>query len=521
MSLFPRPDQLSDFVRHRLTRFLGGGASWARAGRGALMAVGRGRGRALARYSETLDALEHGHQLPWDQVEPVVEDLLAMADHALSAGRQRISVAWVDLAVRLAYHRSVHYGLLDSPLMVRSQEFLSPFLSSPAAQQMLLRPDGPAPSQHDPARDAGDPPGERPHRVLIVCHSSWTFIDRVKADLSEHGDLEFRSVDVSTLPFPERPSHGLAIRMRGAWNRAQRLHPVPDQMKDPLRWADTVLVEWGTFPFAWFSFLDLSDFRLRVVARIHRFEILTPYPLLARSAAYDAIGFVASPIRSLITSISPRAEQVRELPILQNIHDLRPFSPAEEKDRFRLVQIGWALPIKDVSFSLALLRQLREQDERYVLTLIGPTLEDAASPYTAQWSEQVAAQIEDLGPGVEILGYRSDVAEILASSGYILSSSRAEGTHEAVAEGAAAGCIPVVRDWPEIAPWGGAGMVYPGSWISSSVQEAVDRIRAFQAPDAFDRESTACRAWVLGSRDPATIRQDYVDFLIGRHDHDS
>jgi glycosyltransferase involved in cell wall biosynthesis len=515
----PRVDQLTDFARHRVLRALGAGSAPGRLGREALRRAGGGRGRRTAEYAHLLRQLELGRQVPLEELGPALTRQLDAADAALARGRRRAAAALVDRALRLAFHPSVHYGPLGSPLMLRTERFLDPLRASPAARSLLFEADPP------PRRAAAPAPREDPHdrplRVLVLCASSWTFIDRVATDLEEHTDLELRTADLSSLPLAERPTHALAVRMREAWSRDHRLRPVPAALEEDLRWADTVIVEWGDYPFAWLSFLDLGPYRVRTVARIHRFEILTPYPLLARSAAYDEIAFVAPTVRAFLTAVSPRLAQAGALRDVQNVHDLERFTRAgdqqerQERNRFELLQIGWATPIKGVEFSLDLLAQLREHDERYTLSLVGPTLEQSASPRTAAWARQVQSRLDELGDGVRVLGFRSDIPELLAHAGFLLSSSSAEGTHESVAEAAAAGCVPIVRNWPEMAPWGGAGMIFPADWIVDEVEQASGVIRSLTGDEAHTEEARRRRRWVLAHRDPASIRADYLALLRG------
>lgn len=537
----PRPDQVLDLVRHRALRALGADGAPGRIGRSLLRRTGGGRGRLTAEHAQLMRRLERGHQPNLEELLPAVSAQLQAADAALAKGRRRTATALADRALRLAYHPSVHYGPLGSPLMLQAERFLAPLRASASGRALLLTEDPPRPAPaplrggaraiEDEDRAAGAPAREvgvvepedggdraRPRRVLVLCASSWTFVDRVVEDLRAHTDLELRTSDLSALPLAERPTHALAVRMREDWNREGRLAPVPTALEEELRWADTVLVEWGNYPFAWFSFLDLTMFRVRTVARIHRFEILTPYPLLARCAAYDEIAFVAPTVRTFLTALSPRLSGAGALRDLQNVHDLDRFTAAagqdeSSRDPFTLLQIGWASPIKGVEFSLEVLAALRAIDERYTLCLVGPTLAEATTPRTAAWARRVQERIDALGDGVQLLGFRSDVPALLADAGFLLSSSLAEGTHESVAEAAAARCVPIVRNWPEMAPWGGAGTIFPEDWIVEDVDDAVAAIRSLTEPEEHAREAQRRRSWILAHRDPATIRAQYLSLL--------
>lgn len=517
----PRIDQVTDFVRHRLLKAIGQDSAPGRLGRTGLQALGGRSGALLGEHACLMRRLERGEQLPLEELEPALARQLEQADAELARGRSRRAAALVDRALRMAYHPSAHYGALGSPLMLQADRFLAPLRASTAARALLFDEDPTVPGGSAVPTAALDQETDRPRRVLVLCASSWTFIDRVVEDLKEHSDLEIRTADLSALPLAERPTHALVVQLRERWLRERRLGAVPSALEEDLQWADTVLVEWGNYPFAWLSLLDLRAFGVRLVARIHRFEILTPYPLLARSAAFDEIAFVAPTVRRFLSTVSPRMAQAGALRTLQNVHDLSPFlaqgerADAPVRDRFSLLQIGWAPPIKGIEFSLDVLARLREVDPRYTLTLVGRTLAESTTARTADWARPVQARIDELGEGVRVLGFRSDIPEMLAGAGFLLSSSQAEGTHESVAEAAAAGCVPIVRNWPEMAPWGGAGAIFPPEWIAEDADEAAAAVLALADADAYAEAARTRRDWVIRSRDPEALRTGYLALLRG------
>ena len=66
--------------------------------------------------------------------------------------------------------------------------------------------------------------------------------------------------------------------------------------------------------------------------------------------------------------------------------------------------------------------------------------------------------------------------EVLRKATVILSSSMVEGVHISVQQGAASGCLPVVRNWPGLASLGGPETVYPADWVVDSPRAAAQRI---------------------------------------------
>lgn len=505
----PRPDQLTDFIAHRAVRAIGGRSPLAhRAWRLAGQTSG---GRRMATYSALLVRLDAGEQPALEELLAALTTQLEAADRARARGHHAAERRLLDRALRLAFHPSAHYGPAGSPLMLQAERFLATLRASASARAFLFDTDPPLPRAERPV------PTDRPLRVLVLCHASWTFVQRVIDDLGAQGGVEFRTVDLSRLPLSERPTHALAVRRRARWNRDRRLAPVPESLVEPLQWADTVHVEWGTYPFTWVSLLDLAPFAVRLVARLHRFEVLTPYPLLARSAAFDEITFVAPTVRRLMSTISPRLAQAGTLSTIYNVQALPEpaATDAPDRDRHLLLQVGWAPPVKDVLFSLDVLERLRREDPRYRLALAGHDLDRSADSQTAPWTHAVQRRLDALAEGVELLGYRDDVPHLLRTAGFLLSSSRVEGTHEAVAEAAASGCLPVVRNWPEMAPWGGAGRIYPAEWIVEDPEQAARRILALSDAAAYEHAADQAREWVLTDREPTRVRDQLMRFLRG------
>lgn len=514
MSALPRPDQIVDAVAHRSVRWLGGSSAAAPLARTALRR--RPSGDLLADHACMTVRLDHGDHPAWSDVEPLVSRLLQAADHAVARKRHRQASSLADRALRIAYHPSIHTGPDGSVLMLDQERFLAPFRASNAGKFLLFTPD---PDEHRASAQPSEHPG-RPLRVLVLSHSSWTFVHRVMDDLSTHENVEFRVVDLSRLPLGVRPTHALAVKARTDFWRHGRLQPVPKQLVDTLTWADTVYLEWGTYPLTWFSMLDLAPFRVRTVARIHRFEMTTPYPLLARSAAFDEIAFVAPHVRTFMETASPRLAQAGRLRTVQNIHSLPARSENQaSRDLHELLQVGWAPRVKDVLFTLDVLDELRCTDDRFHLTLIGHDLDRSPVSRSREWTEHVQRRIDAAGDAVTILGYRRDVPDLLGGAGFLVSASRNEGTHESVAEAAAAGCIPIVRDWPENRPWGGAASVYPPHWTVTTPQEAAAQIRLLCDQLGHATEADAREQWVRADRDPTRLRREYMEFLTGSGSH--
>lgn len=487
--------------------------------RGAARAARRAPGSLGARAAFALAhaPLAAGEGAPLE-VAAAVRQILRAADAQLRRGRDGSAAELFDLALQLAFHPSLQSGAGAPPLASDPGAFLAPFERSTVGRLMIEKPD----PERRPRETPADP--ARPRRILVLSHDSWTFVRRVQEGLesrtAEAGGrrAEWRTFDVTSLPPAQRPSHRAIAGMRMAFSRRGLLAPVPSALAEQLEWADVVLIEWGTYPLAWFSLLDTARFGIETIARLHRFEAFTPYPMLTAFSRIDRLRFVSPAVRAQVERMAPRLAQCADVDVIRNVHDLSAFAPAKDADSpFMIVQIGWAPPVKDALFALDVLARLRAQDPRYRLLLLGAELPAVPETRHRDWAAQVRAGLDQAGAGAEVLGFRDDVPQILARAGFVLSSSRHEGTHESVAEGAAAGCVPVVRDWPDASAWGGAATIYPAQWIVEDAEEAAQRILAHRDPEALEAAGAAAREWMRAARDPDEIAREY-ERLLGLRD---
>lgn len=460
----------------------------------ALVPGARGARGRFVRDRTLLD----GGSLPSDLGARVAE-MLARADAAHAAGRGDEAVDWADKALQLAFHATVHNGPVASPAGRADLPHLAPFRDSVVGRMLLVDPDR---SERTPRTSPG-------RRVLVLCSGGDTFIRRVAGALGP--EVEVRIVDplaAVAASGMRPPARRDVIAARYERSRTGARAPIPDALRGDLDWADTVVLEWAGLPFAWASLWE--EMPARVVARLHRFESRTPYPALADLSAVDELILVAGHMEPLVRAAVPRSAQASAVTVIGNLHDLDAFTPGKEPEAERtLVQVGWDRPVKDVAWTLDLLEELRREDQRWRLLLVGPAPADDAAG-----GPRVRDRLAALGDAVEQLGRRDDVPEVLPRARYLVSASRHEGTHEAVAEGAAAGCVPVVRDWPEAAAWGGAATVYPSSWVVADVPAAAHRIRSVAADDPA-AEGERARSEVLALRDRGALLAAWHVALTG------
>lgn len=461
---------------------------------------------ARARYLDLVARMDTGDVPPTWRRE--MHAALARADALLADGRLDDALLWFDKALRLAYHATLHYSEEVSPLIEDPEAFLAPFRAGELGHLLLT------PAEHDegpvrPAPRPADPTA--PVRLLVVAQRNWTFVEPVLRALETEG-FEIRRLEVDDLPPSERPTRARVLRARLDLALTGSRIPTPPVLVEEFEWADVVLVEWGHHVLTWMSLLETMP-RL-TAARFHRFEAYTPFPLLTDFAVIDRVLFVSPHVRTLVGRLAPDLERAGAVIGVDNFlaYGLGE-DPGTDADPFLLAQVGWLRPVKDVLFTLEVLARLREKDPRHRLLLVGPGLPDSPADDTS-YQRRVRDRLAGFAPGaVEVLGARTDVPEILAGVGWIVSSSLHEGVHEAVMEGLAAGCAPLIRNWPDARAYGGASVIYPEAWVIQDVESAVRRVLEVEAAGTLEELSAEARRWVVQRRSPHTVAQRYVEAL--------
>ena len=84
-------------------------------------------------------------------------------------------------------------------------------------------------------------------------------------------------------------------------------------------------------------------------------------------------------------------------------------------------------------------------------------------------------------------------------------------------ESAASGCVPVVRDWPQVAALGGARGIYRDTpaWVTSTPAQAAARIVEFADVGTWVRESARSREAAVALCAVGTTTNEYLDVILG------
>jgi len=272
-------------------------------------------------------------------------------------------------------------------------------------------------------------------------------------------------------------------------------------------WADVVVCEWCGPNAVWYSKHKRRGSRLLV--RLHRFELTSPYPAQVKIGAVSQVVCVSRHYARLTREQTgwPEAKVVT----VPNAIDVAQLDrPKLDGARFHLGLIGIVPSRKRLDLALDVLEELRREDDRYLLFI------KSGMPWEHWWVWQNPAErdhyasalrrvqrspllrgavvFDDAGP---------DVAAWLRRIGFMLSTSDDESFHVAPAEGMASRAVPVLRHWP------GAETIYDMRWIHRSpadmaaaiaaLGDEADRRRAgdeayAQAAAAFNLPGV-CEAW--------------------------
>jgi glycosyltransferase involved in cell wall biosynthesis len=175
--------------------------------------------------------------------------------------------------------------------------------------------------------------------------------------------------------------------------------------------------------------------------------------------------------------------------------------------------VGWAQTVKDPDWALDVLEILRERDPAWRLLLVGRDFPDALTARGWQYRYRVEQRLASpaLAGAVVRTGHVTDLPELFRDVGVILSTSLRESFHVGLFEGVASGSLPVVRDWPLTARWGGPTGLVPPGWVVRTPAEAAELILATE-----DRRAAAAEAaaWARARYDQAVLAPA-LDMVLG------
>lgn len=452
-----------------------------------------------------------------DDLFSATEAALAGADLAWEADDEPLARERLSDALSLMFHRERHAESGHSALVVDPEPFLR---SMYASKSFIALIHGGTPRSLRSRSFDGDQ-----SRVLVLASASGAFHIPVAAALAHVAEvtvegpalaerfLSKRGMDVQVLEALWWLRHPeLKDSPPDSWG-AKRAHArVTHALSPVLRDTDVILADWADRLTVWASHTVPPN--VRFVIRIHSLDALQPWFHMVQWSNVDLVLVQAETIRRIVEQMLQVAGvkvPVRNVPNLIAMGQLD--QPKRAEARTTLGMIGWGRRVKDPWFALELLAR----EPSWHLVLIGRGLNPPTSRSAAAYNAEVEERLADpsIASRVKYVGWTDDVPGELRRIGVILSTSRREGWHLGLVEGAASGAVPVVRDWPIWRPVGGARSVYPSDWVVDDLDQAEARIRAVTDPATWDQTRLRAQAQAQALFDPERAAQQYCDLILG------
>lgn len=274
-----------------------------------------------------------------------------------------------------------------------------------------------------------------------------------------------------------------------------------------LDWANVIFCEWAMDNAVWFSQRKRPNQIL--IIRLHLQEVQardrTDFIYAVDWNKVDRLILITHHLYDWMRSEFPQLATKSAL-----VYNPIPASstlnlPKPDEARYVLGFVGTVPARKRLDLAVAVLKKLRAYDPRYRLRVKGALPQDF--PWMANrkdemaWYDQVFDDLAELQQVDAIVfdPHGPDMAAWYQGVGHILSVSDFEGSHQAVAEGMAAGCVPAIRDWV------GAERIYPAQYVGGTVEDLAAMVQRHTAIEAFERESTACRNYAASRFDEAPV----------------
>ncbi|QFG70029.1 glycosyltransferase [Ornithinimicrobium pratense] len=469
-----------------------------------------------------LDPVDRAHRRGWraltelsatatapDLLAEVAAEVVRAADLTLGRDDVERTVDLATLALALLFHRELHADSLSSPLVDDPDGFLAHWRDSRVGTLLA------APTPRRPARAPRDRalPGAPP-RVVVVPGSYPQFSVPVVEALSQRAEV--RRVELAARS---------DLRGLGAWRapvdvrlrQALGDRSLPDyEVLEEMEGASAVFVDWADRG-ALATVMAVPE-GVPLTLRVHSMDALSPWLHLIDWSRVDHLVLVSEPIRQLVTRLLGDRLAGTRVHVVPNVLDPSRL-PTEKTEGHlrRLLMVGWGQQVKDPLWALDVLGALREQDPSWRLSLLGADFPTDAVRSQREYARRFRARLaqDDVRGAVDIEGYTRDVAPYLAASGFVLSTSRRESFGLGMVEAAAAGAVPVVRDWPIFAPLDAARSLFPHHWVVGTVEEAVERIQSLGQEPEWSQASVEARQVVEERFSSGDARATFQQLVLG------
>lgn len=265
--------------------------------------------------------------------------------------------------------------------------------------------------------------------------------------------------------------HGHTV-LRDQW-KGHAIHD-EDTSHSLLKQADIVICEWSLGNSVWYSNHKKPNQRLYI--RFHRQEIETEYPQKIIWDNVEKMIFVSPTIQQ--KAIEKFSIPPRKTTFIPNYVNMSEFSLSKSSNSEHTIGMLGSVPrLKRLDRALDILKIVRSEEPRFNLRIKGKLPDDY--PWMLKREEEMnwyQVQFDRIQSDPTLNGHvyfdewGPDVPQWFEKINYILSVSDYEGSHQAVAEGAASGAVPTILKWD------GADQIYPSDWCYDNLESVAQAI---------------------------------------------
>lgn len=363
-------------------------------------------------------------------------------------------------------------------------------------------------------------------RVLFITDANWSFLTNLINEMHKL-DVELDVCDYSYLSkklsqdkkvkskFINTPLHmtekdksvGLGVIKNNDGSFYEKIHK-----------ADIIFCEWGNEVAALLSKYAPPDKKL--IIRIHSYEVFTHWHMLLNMGGVDGLIFVAPHIKNIFMKNAspeyydcPKFDNIAVIPNIKNFDNYT--TDKNSMAKFTLGMAGYNKRNKGLLKALKILKQLKSENNAWTLHLAGHEFDPAFAADYNYWIDECKSFIEEHGLQESVIfdGFQ-DMGAWLPDIGYILSVSDREGTHEALLEGVASGCIPIIIDWSMVKDFGGVKELYP--FLTQYVLSDENEISSLQTDalhEMFDTERLNISVLMREHSEAKKVTSEVLKFL--------
>jgi|GEM_PF-806170 len=253
--------------------------------------------------------------------------------------------------------------------------------------------------------------------------------------------------------------------------------------------ADVIFCEWGLANAVWYSKRNTGKKPLFI--RIHLQEVMgnaRRFGPEIRMENVTKVIFVSKRVRDLAVSRWKWPEEkCVVIPNYVLTDDFR--TGGREKPGLNFAMVGITPQRKRFDRAVSLMKRLLAEYPEARLYVKGkrpeeyPWMHGPARKHELEYYDELYRTIDGdpaLKKAVIFDGFDNDMPQWYKKIDFILSPSDFESFHYAVADGVAAGCLPIVWNWEE------AREIYTEKWVVEDVEEAVRRVESCLALERDD-----------------------------------